>query len=105
MPVTVTRWTDPTPPDSTELLARLHAMGRSYSTWSNAPGDTYAVHSHAYDKHLVCLRGSIRFTLPATSNAVDLAAGDELHLPAGTSHGAVVGPHGVECAEAHLEAR
>lgn len=102
MPVTVTRWTDPARPDSTKLRAKLYSSGRRYSTWGNAPGDTYAVHSHGYDKHLVCLRGSIRFTLPATGEAVDLSAGDELHLPAGTPHGAIVGPHGVECAEAHL---
>lgn len=102
VPVTITRWAGSSPPDPDTLLARLRASAHTYSTWGNAPGDTYAVHSHSYEKHLVCLRGAIRFTLPATAEAVDLSAGDELHLPAGTPHGAIVGTHGVQCAEAHL---
>lgn len=102
MPVTITRWAASEPPDIAMLLSKLRASRRAYSTWGNAPGDTYAVHSHGYDKHLVCLSGSIRFTLPATGEAVDLSPGDELHLPAGTPHGALVGAHGVQCAEAHL---
>ena len=36
--------------------------------------------------------------------ALDLAPGDRLELPAGTSHDAVVGPSGVECLEAHRPA-
>ena len=35
---------------------------------------------------------------------VELAPGDRLDLPAGTSHDAVVGPDGVTCLEAHLPA-
>ena len=100
--VTVTRWQGSIPPDPEALLVRLRASGRRYSTWGNAPGDTYAVHTHAFRKHLVCLSGSIRFTLPATGEHADLAPGDELDLPGGTLHGAIVGPTGVRCAEAHL---
>ena len=105
MTITLTRWSGAEPPEPGALLAALRASGRDYSVWGNAPGDTYAVHSHSYDKHLVCLRGSIRFTLPATSEAADLSAGDELYLPAQTPHGAIVGPRGVQCAEAHLSPR
>jgi len=104
MPTTITRWADSTPPNPDVLLTRLRATGQRYTTWSNAPGDTYAPHSHSYDKHLVCLSGSIRFTLPATGAAMELSAGDELRLPAGTPHGAIVGVDGVQCAEAHLAA-
>lgn len=100
--VAVTRWREPQPPDADDLLGRLGAAGGDYITWSNAPGDTYAVHSHGYRKHLVCLAGGIRFTLPATGETIDLAPGDELHLAPHTPHGAVVGPRGVRCAEAHL---
>jgi quercetin dioxygenase-like cupin family protein len=101
MPI-VTRWSQPQLPDPDELLRRLRLTGRGYSAWSNAPGDTYAVHTHGYRKHLVCLAGGIRFTLPETGEALDLAPGDELDLPPNTPHGAVVGTHGVRCAEAHL---
>ena len=83
-------------------------MGQTYYTWGNAPGDTYAVHTHTYTytytyrKQLICLAGSITFMLPATGEQIELHPGDEFDLPPGTPHGAVVGPRGVRCAEAHL---
>ena len=86
------------------LADRLRDEGLDPSAWSNGPGDTYAAHSHGYDKVLVCERGSIRFGLPGTGPGVDLAEGDRLELPAGTRHDADVGPRGVTCLEAHLPA-
>ena len=89
---------------TTDPGARLRAEGLAPTTWANGPGDRYAAHEHGYDKVIVALRGSIRFGLPATGDALDLGQGDRLELPAGTSHDAHVGPAGVECLEAHLEA-
>ena len=83
---------------------RLRAEGLDPGAWSNGPGDRYAAHEHGYDKVLVCERGSIRFGLPARGEAVDLAEGDRLDLPAGTQHDAIVGAEGVTCLEAHLPA-
>lgn len=85
-----------------ELLARLRAEGLDPTSWSNGPHDVYAPHEHGFDKVLVCAAGAIRFGLPGTGGHVDLAQGDRLDLPAGTSHEAVVGPAGVTCLEAHL---
>jgi quercetin dioxygenase-like cupin family protein len=84
------------------LSARLAALGLSAHAWGNGPGDRYGVHEHPYDKVLVAAAGSIEFRLPATGRAVTLVAGDRLDLPAGTAHGAQVGPEGVTCLEAHL---
>jgi uncharacterized protein YjlB len=84
-----------------EIAARLRAEGLDPAPWSNGPGDVYAPHSHAYDKVLVCARGSIEFGLPARRQTVRLDAGDRLDLPAGTEHRALVGPDGVTCLEAH----
>jgi quercetin dioxygenase-like cupin family protein len=86
------------------LESRLHAEGLDAGVWRNGPGDRYAAHRHDYDKVLVCVEGSIRFGLPGTGGTVDLAAGDRLDLPAGTSHDAVVGAGGVACLEAHRPA-
>ena len=66
-------------------------------TWSNAPGDRYGRHSHAYTKVLYCLEGGIDFI--TDEGTIALAAGDRMELPAGTPHSAAVGLNGVTCAE------
>ena len=70
--------------------------------WSNGPGDHYPEHRHDYDKVLVAKSGSITFRLPERDASVELGTGDQLDLPAGTLHGADVGPFGVTCSETHL---
>ena len=89
---------------SGELRERLAAEGLTASEWGNGPGDTYAAHSHGYDKVLVATSGSITFHLTGLGRDVTLAAGERLELPAGTVHAATVGPGGVTCLEAHLPA-
>lgn len=96
----MTRWQEAHEPDEAELRRRMLVEGLSPQGWSNGPGDEYAVHSHNYTKVLYCVRGSIRFTLPDQQEDVDLRPGDRMVLPAGTRHGAVVGPAGVACIEA-----
>jgi len=52
---------------------------------------------------LYCVRGSIRFVLPDrpdSVDAIDLAPGDCMVLPAGIRHSAEVGSQGVLCLEA-----
>ena len=87
-----------------DLRARLAAAGLSASAWGNGPFDHYPEHRHGYDKVLVAAAGAITFHLPELGRDVRLAAGDRLDLPAGTLHGADVGPDGVTCLEAHLAA-
>lgn len=87
-----------------DLAQRLRQEGLDPGRWSNGPGDRYAPHEHGYDKVIVVERGSIRFGLVATDDAIALDAGDRLELPAGTPHDALVGGDGVTCLEAHLPA-
>jgi mannose-6-phosphate isomerase-like protein (cupin superfamily) len=99
----VIRWRGVEPPREQELRNRMQKEGLVPYSWSNGPGDTYAVHSHTYEKVLYCVRGSIRFVLPDQpegSRNIDLAAGDCMILPAHTRHSAYVGPQGVVCLEA-----
>ena len=49
----VIRWQATTSPQEQELRRRMQQEGLSPYTWSNAPGDTYAVHSHTYEKYTV----------------------------------------------------
>ena len=85
----------------TELEARLAREGLTASAWENGPAERYPAHDHGYDKVLVVAAGGIRFGLPDARRDVELAVGDRLDLPAGTTHDAVVGPSGVTCLEAH----
>lgn len=90
---------DPAAASEPAIRAAYAAEGLSPYAWGNGPGDRYGVHSHATHKVLYCVRGSITFTLGARS--VTMREGDRLDLPAGTPHGAIVGPEGVTCLEAH----
>jgi hypothetical protein len=87
-----------------DVEARLIAEGLDPGSWSNGPGDRYAAHEHAYDKVIAVSAGTIAFYLTSQRDAVLLAPGDRLDLPAATSHAALVGPTGVTCLEAHLPA-
>jgi quercetin dioxygenase-like cupin family protein len=70
-------------------------------TWSNGPHDTYAAHSHSYNKIIYVMRGSITFGLPELGQRLTLNPGDRLDLPAGVVHDAQVGAQGVVCLEGH----
>jgi len=78
-------------------MAKLKTEAAGCYSWSNGPGDTYAEHTHAYEKILYCVDGSITFTLP--DREVHLDPGDRMVLPPGTVHGAVVGQGGCTCIE------
>lgn len=79
--------------------ARLRALGVEPYAWSNAPGDRYGAHEHAFTKLLVCAEGSVTFLVGEAGDPVELAAGEGFVLPAGTRHAAVVGPDGCTCLE------
>ncbi|MBJ7597265.1 MAG: cupin [Candidatus Nephthysia bennettiae] len=80
-----------------DVMARLREEADGCYSWSNAPGDVYAEHSHSYEKVLYCVAGSITFTL--RDRKLRLRTGDRMVLPPGTVHGAVVGPDGCTCIE------
>jgi quercetin dioxygenase-like cupin family protein len=86
-------------PTQEELMTRLRQEADGCYEWSNGPGDRYGAHSHAYDKVLYCVRGSITFQLEAGQAGLSLAAGDRMLVPAGTIHSAQVGADGVTCIE------
>jgi quercetin dioxygenase-like cupin family protein len=95
----VIRWQEPAAPREQDLRKRMQEEGLSPYSWSNGPGEHYALHSHTYEKVLYCVHGSIRFILP-DHGTIDLLPGDCMILPAGVRHMAEVGPQGVACIEA-----
>ena len=94
-------WARSEPPTIEGVAERLRDEGVDPYAWSNAAGDTYAVHEHGYTKLLMCAAGSITFLLGVGSAPLELAAGEGFVLPAGTPHAAVVGPQGCTCLEGH----
>jgi len=97
----VTPWAGSGPTTQSTLWRLMTDEGLSPYSWSNGPHDTYAAHSHSYDKVIYVVQGSITFGLPALKQKLTLKAGDRLDLPAEILHDAIVGPQGVVCLEAH----
>jgi mannose-6-phosphate isomerase-like protein (cupin superfamily) len=82
------------------LMEKLRSEATDCHSWSNGPGDRYAAHSHAYEKVLYCIDGSITFEVHDHGvERVELKAGDRMTLPARTVHSATVGPRGCTCIE------
>jgi quercetin dioxygenase-like cupin family protein len=97
----VTPWGGDDRPSETEILHKFAAEELQPYRWSNGPHDVYSAHTHAYDKVIIVVQGSITFGLPKNGKELELSAGDRLDLPRGTVHSAVVGAQGVVCLEAH----
>ncbi len=97
--VQIVRWPHQHALPAREVWAFFEARGVSATEWSNTASRVYEVHHHPYRKTLYCIRGVITFSLPDSGRDVALSSGDRLILPAGTRHGAIVGPDGVTCIE------
>ena len=98
----LTPWADSVLPTESTLMRLCADEGLSPSPWSDGPHAVYSSHTHAFDKVIYVLRGSITFGLPELGKQLTLKAGDRLDLPANTVHNALVGPQGVTCLEAHI---
>jgi quercetin dioxygenase-like cupin family protein len=88
-------------PDAAAVAAHLRAEGVDPSSWSNAPGDRYATHTHAFTKLLMCAAGSITFLVGEAEHSLELRPGQGFVLPPRTQHAAIVGPDGCTCVEGH----
>jgi quercetin dioxygenase-like cupin family protein len=103
--VSVRSWPEGEPPTEARLRRIMNGEGLEPYRWSNAPGDVYNAHTHAYHKVIYVVQGSITFGLPDQGRQVTLDPGDRLDLPSGVAHDAIVGPQGVVCLEGHRDAR
>jgi quercetin dioxygenase-like cupin family protein len=85
-------WAGGMPPDEAAARATLAADGFDAWSWTDAPGATYAPHSHDHDESLCVVAGEIAFVIGGRTYR--LGPGDRLQLPAGTVHAAEAGPAG-----------
>jgi len=99
--VEIIRWSGGTSPDEETIRKILAEEDLHGYRWSNGPGDVYSAHTHSFNKVVYVVRGSITFGLPDSGEQVTLNLGDQLNLPAGVVHNAIVGSDGVVCLEAH----
>jgi hypothetical protein len=86
---------------------KLSEEGLDAEAWQNGPDYSYIAHEHPYTKVLYCVVGSIVFHVRDTSGDVhdiELEPGDRIDIGSGISHSATVGPNGVICVEAALQA-
>jgi quercetin dioxygenase-like cupin family protein len=99
--VFVAPWSAGVRPTEQSLRLLMQEQGLSPYSWSNDPFETYAPHSHDYDKVIYVVSGSITFELPDDGRRVVLNVGGRLDLPVGAAHEAAVGGQGVVCLQAH----
>lgn len=97
--VQIVRWPHRHALPAREVFAFFEARGVAATQWSNTASSVHDVHDHPYRKMLFCVGGAVTFSLPDIGRDVSLSSGDRLILPAGTRHGAIVGPDGVTCVE------
>ena len=88
MGIKVEQWSESTPPDAVDLRRRLLSEGYSVFQWSDAPGTTYAPHSHSEDQSHWILTGQLE--LRVGNETYTLRAGDRDYLAANTIHSAFV---------------
>jgi quercetin dioxygenase-like cupin family protein len=84
----VERWGGSGPPDKETLRRQMEAEGYSVFEWTDAPGTSYGLHSHAEDQSHWILRGAL--VLRVGWEQYTLRAGDRDYLPANTEHSALV---------------
>jgi|SRR5215813_4053134 len=88
MSIRIERWKESTHPDEADLRRRLQSEGYSVFQWGDAPGTSYAAHSHAEDQSHWILSGQLE--LHVGNETYTLRAGDRDYLAANTTHSAFV---------------
>jgi len=88
MAMQVERWNESAAPEEADLRRRLQREGYHVFQWSDAPGTTYATHSHPEDQSHWVLAGQLE--LHVGNETYTLRAGDRDYLAANTAHSAFV---------------
>jgi len=88
MSIRVEPWSESTDPEAADLRRRLQSDGYSVFQWSDAPGTSYAPHSHPEDQSHWIIAGQLE--LRVENETYTLNPGDRDYLPANTTHSAFV---------------
>ena len=91
------RWSRDYESAEEELIAILAHKNIDAERWHADEYEDFPPHTHALDKRLWCVEGSIEFIIDDKS--MWLQAGDAFELPSGTIHRAKAGFSGCVCYE------
>lgn len=95
------RWSRDYESAEEELAGFLATKSIIASRWAAIEYQEFSEHTHAYDKQLWCVEGSIQFIVG--SQPFSIQPGDTLDIPAGTTHSAQAGFAGCVCYETYSE--
>jgi len=97
----ILKWNKSTPPIIEDIEAMFQARKLNYYSFTNKPGDHYAIHDHTYDKFLAVAQGVTKWII--NGQEYILKAGDAVILPKNTKHEVwIIGDEDSECLEGHF---
>ncbi len=98
--VRVLRWRGGSHPAEHTIRLQLGREGLQPYAWTQRANFRYPLRSHAHDKVLYCVEGSLEAVLPDLNQRVVLRAGDRLELPRNVRYALIIGQRGARCLEA-----
>lgn len=98
-PVRVLRWRGGSHPTEQAIRLQLASQGIQPYTWTQGANFRYPLRSHAHDKVLCCVEGSLEALLPDLNQRVVLRPGDRLELPRNVRYALIIGARGARCLE------
>lgn len=87
-------WDQPGRPLEEELRRRLTEDSYQAVKWTSEPATGYPPHIHIYPELVWVVSGSLTVILPLENRLLELAPGDRIEIPRGTTHGTMAGPDG-----------
>ncbi|MCS6872725.1 MAG: hypothetical protein RML95_14810 [Anaerolineae bacterium] len=97
--VRVLRWRGGTHPTEQTLRTQLQRGGVQPYLWTQGANFRRPARSHAHERVLCCVEGSLEVSLPDLNQRVVLRAGDCLELPRNVRYALTVGERGARCLE------
>jgi uncharacterized protein YaiE (UPF0345 family) len=97
--VRVLRWRGGSHPTEQAIRLQLMQQGVQPYTWTQPANFRYPLRSHAHDKVLCCVEGSLEAILPDLNQRVVLRPGDRLEVPRNVRYALIIGARGARCLE------
>lgn len=97
--VRVLRWRGGSHPTEQAIRLQLGREGVQPYAWTQRANFRYPLRSHAHDKVLYCVEGSLEVILPDLNQRTVLRSGDRIELPRHVRYALIIGERGARCLE------